>query len=249
MRQNLWERIERFKKDCIKLVGSSNNAASFFCRNFHFFVVFYYYRGRWFLLKEITTKQKVTQAASSLFFQKGFDGTSVRDIAYKADVNVSLISYYFKSKQGLLEHAVIHYYESYLEMMEENIIAYEKKEALDSLKHLIYKMIEFRLEQFQFSAFIHRELLLDSTFVREMSVTYLAKENHLLSNIFYTFLPEEKKKNRRFLYMQLKGMMMSPFSQKIEWDTTLFDQFGRTQFVKQYVSVIESWLDYLKMIE
>src|SRR5699024_11562259 len=79
----------------------------------------------------MSTKQRVIHAASTLFFQKGFDGTSVRDIAYKADVNVSLISYYFKGKQGLLEHAVIHYYESYLEMMEENIHAYQKESTLD----------------------------------------------------------------------------------------------------------------------
>src|SRR5699024_5375713 len=157
-------------------------------------------KGRRLCLEEMSTKQKVIHAASTLFFQKGFDGTSVRDIAYKADVNVSLISYYFKGKQGILEHAVIHYYESYLAMMEENIHAYQKEAILDCLINLVYNMIYFRLEHYQLSAFIDRELLVDSTFVREMSVTYLAKDNHLLSSLFYHFLPESKRKSRRMLY-------------------------------------------------
>lgn len=206
-------------------------------------------KGRRLCLEEMSTKQKVIQAASTLFFQKGFDGSSVRDIAHKADVNVSLISYYFKGKQGLLEHAVIHYYESYLEMMEENINAYQKESTLDCLKNLVFNMIYFRLEHYQLSAFIHRELLLDSTFVREMSVTYLAKENHLLSNLFYHFLPKSKRKSQRMLYMQLQGMIMSPFNLKIEWDTTLLDEYGRTQFVRQYTNELNEWLDFLKTFE
>src|SRR5699024_3554127 len=114
----------------------------------------------------MSTKQRVIHAACTLFFQKGFVGTSVRDISYRAYVTLSLIRYYFKGKQGLLEHAVIHYYESYLEMMEENIHACQKESTLDCLNILVFDMIYFRLEHYQLSAFIHRELLLDSTFVR-----------------------------------------------------------------------------------
>ncbi len=64
------------------------------------------------------TKQKITRIASSLFYQKGFQGTSVRDIAKEADVNLSAISYYFKGKQGLLEHTVTSYFEDYLAVLE-----------------------------------------------------------------------------------------------------------------------------------
>lgn len=41
--------------------------------------------------------------AEQLFAKKGFAGTSVRDIAQAADVNVSMISYYFGSKEKLIE--------------------------------------------------------------------------------------------------------------------------------------------------
>lgn len=42
-------------------------------------------------------------AAVKLFAENGFETTSVRDIAKAADVNVAMISYYFGSKEKLLE--------------------------------------------------------------------------------------------------------------------------------------------------
>ncbi len=45
----------------------------------------------------------ILDVAERLFAAHGFDGTSVRDIAKEADVNVAMISYYFGSKDKLLE--------------------------------------------------------------------------------------------------------------------------------------------------
>tara|TARA_R110002050_G_scaffold109799_4_gene221515 strand:+ start:12189 stop:12782 length:594 start_codon:yes stop_codon:yes gene_type:complete len=47
------------------------------------------------------TKDKVLEAAHSLFEQKGFDGVSMRDIASEAKVNKGLLHYYFKSKHAI----------------------------------------------------------------------------------------------------------------------------------------------------
>ena len=45
---------------------------------------------------------KIMEAAEELFAEKGFSGTSVRDIADAADVNVAMISYYFGSKEKMV---------------------------------------------------------------------------------------------------------------------------------------------------
>lgn len=53
---------------------------------------------------EFNEKQELIMlAAEKLFANKGFDGTSVRDIADEANVNVAMISYYFGSKEKLME--------------------------------------------------------------------------------------------------------------------------------------------------
>lgn len=46
---------------------------------------------------------QIIATAERLFSNKGFDGTSVRDIADEAGVNIAMISYYFGSKEKLME--------------------------------------------------------------------------------------------------------------------------------------------------
>lgn len=50
---------------------------------------------------------EILQVAEKLFSEHGFDGTSVRDIAKEANINIAMISYYFGSKEKLLEALII----------------------------------------------------------------------------------------------------------------------------------------------
>jgi len=48
------------------------------------------------------SRSKILNASAELFVKNGYDGTSVRQIAKEAGVNIAMISYYFKSKEGVL---------------------------------------------------------------------------------------------------------------------------------------------------
>ena len=53
---------------------------------------------------EFNEKQvQIIETAERLFADRGFDGTSVRDIAEEAGINIAMISYYFGSKEKLME--------------------------------------------------------------------------------------------------------------------------------------------------
>lgn len=49
----------------------------------------------------VDARQTLIQAAKKLFARKGLSATTIRDIATEANLNSSLISYYFKGKTGL----------------------------------------------------------------------------------------------------------------------------------------------------
>ncbi|MDP4217388.1 MAG: TetR family transcriptional regulator [Bacteroidota bacterium] len=51
-------------------------------------------------------REHILVVAEALFGENGFDGTSVRDIANSAGVNLAMISYYFGSKEKLLESLI-----------------------------------------------------------------------------------------------------------------------------------------------
>jgi TetR/AcrR family transcriptional regulator len=53
------------------------------------------------MTKSKSTEQKIFDAATELFLEKGVDRTSVREIAAKAEINLALMNYYFRSKENL----------------------------------------------------------------------------------------------------------------------------------------------------
>lgn len=77
-------------------------------------------------------------AAEELFADKGFEGTSVRDIAHKAGVNIAMISYYFGSKEKLFE-ALIEYRSAYTTGILEEL---RQDQSLTPMEKM-YKLIEF----------------------------------------------------------------------------------------------------------
>jgi AcrR family transcriptional regulator len=54
------------------------------------------------------TRRRILETALALFSAGGFEGTSTRDIAERAGVNLPAIQYYFGSKEGLYRAAIAH---------------------------------------------------------------------------------------------------------------------------------------------
>lgn len=68
-------------------------------------------------LKQDARKQLLA-AARHLFARQGLSGTSIRDIAQAADLNSSLISYYFDGKEGLYRACIEEIAQASLQMTE-----------------------------------------------------------------------------------------------------------------------------------
>ncbi len=92
---------------------------------------------------DLNQKQiEILETAEKLFADNGFDGTSVRQISKVADINIAMISYYFGSKEKLLE-ALLIYRMSDFRMQLESVISKNKPhlEILDDIISLIIKRI------------------------------------------------------------------------------------------------------------
>ncbi len=69
----------------------------------------------------LSPKEKILQTAVELFARKGFDGTSVDEIARLAQVNKAMIYYYFSSKDELLSFIIrksIHDFNTIIDKMD-----------------------------------------------------------------------------------------------------------------------------------
>lgn len=69
--------------------------------------------------KAIETKRVITQAALELFFERGYEGTTVRMIQRRANMEVGSFYYHFLSKDEALGAALDLFFEGYEENMRE----------------------------------------------------------------------------------------------------------------------------------
>jgi len=100
---------------------------------------------------------QILQVAETLFAEKGFDGTSIRNIAKEAKINVAMVSYYFGSKERLLESLIL-FRTTDLKFQIENLLA-ESLEPIEKINKLIEIYINrincnkgiYRILHFEFS--------------------------------------------------------------------------------------------------
>lgn len=105
---------------------------------------------------------QIVDAAEHLFAEKGFHGTSVRDIAEKAQVNLAMISYYFGSKDQLLE-AMFEYKSNLMATQLEVLVHQSNSEPLEIIYSLIEHYIDKVLQQQPFHKIMVREQVVPST--------------------------------------------------------------------------------------
>jgi AcrR family transcriptional regulator len=106
-------------------------------------------------------KEQITREAIELFAKKGFEGTSIRDIASNAGVNIAMINYYFGSKEKLFESLL----ENKAAYTRDILSAIAKDPALKEIEK-IEKIIEGYVTRLfggrVFHRMIHQEMMLSN---------------------------------------------------------------------------------------
>ncbi len=99
--------------------------------------------------KDENSKTRILEAATTLFAKKGFDGTSIREICKKAEVNLCMISYYWGGKQELYQGIIDDLLEKQVEYSK-NFLNLNKspqemsvKECTDLLMTISEKFVDF----------------------------------------------------------------------------------------------------------
>lgn len=89
------------------------------------------------------TKEKILYHANALFVKKGFNGTSMRDIAGAAGLSQSMISHHFGCKQDLWNKIQATHFDDYVQQLGECDLSSCGKAYRDELLCFIDKRIEY----------------------------------------------------------------------------------------------------------
>ncbi|NCX96307.1 MAG: TetR/AcrR family transcriptional regulator [Chitinophagia bacterium] len=116
----------------------------------------------------------IINAAEALFAEQGFVGTSVRDIAQKADVNIAMISYYFGSKEKLME-AVFQLKSEKIKLKVDSLLADDSLFPIQK----VHALIDDYLARFCKHQIFHRIILREKLAENETSIGTLLMEMRL----------------------------------------------------------------------
>ncbi len=105
-------------------------------------------------------KQHIINAAIELFAEKGFEGSSIRELAAKAHVNVAMVNYYFGSKDKLFE-TIVEYRASFMRGKLDEIEADKNLTEIEKIDAIIEHYVEKIFSQPSFHRVMHQELLKD----------------------------------------------------------------------------------------
>jgi AcrR family transcriptional regulator len=107
----------------------------------------------------IDKKSHIIETAMELFAEKGFEGTSIRDIAARADVNVAMVNYYFGSKEKLFESMVIQK-AAYTKDVLEEIVNNKQLFEIEKLDQIIDNYVLRLFTNRKFHRVIYHEMML-----------------------------------------------------------------------------------------
>jgi len=194
-------------------------------------------------LKEDTTgcgsdrsvQDRLLDAAEELFCEKGFDGTSVRDLAAKAGCNIASVNYYFGGKEKLY----LEVWRRHLAGMRDMRIASVERVMSDTiskptLEGLLRSYSRAFLEplvegekSFRFIRLMAREMvdrhLPKGIFVEEMILPVMVALQKALMQI----CPGLKEEEARLTILSIVGQLMHVIAAK-----TMFEQVGGPQVPK-----------------
>jgi AcrR family transcriptional regulator len=114
---------------------------------------------------------QIIRTAEKLFAQKGYDGTSVRDIAEEAGVNGAMISYYFGSKEGLIK-ALFEERTADTALQVENLLRDTRLSPWQKVALLIDSYVDRIADKVQF----HKIMLYEQMFEKNTVLTKLLNE-------------------------------------------------------------------------
>ncbi|MCQ2607811.1 MAG: TetR/AcrR family transcriptional regulator [Bacteroidales bacterium] len=145
-------------------------------------------------MKNSETEQKIKNAASIVFKQKGFKEARTRDIAEQAGVNLALINYYYKSKEALFN-----------EIMTESILTFkqslckyindETTTAQEKITIIVNNYLSLLQQEPNLPIFLVKELYNSSELLNKIKPEEVLKNSLLQKQLQEMGKTNEKKKN------------------------------------------------------
>jgi AcrR family transcriptional regulator len=159
---------------------------------------------------DISTEEKIKEAARKVFTQKGYSATRTRDIAEAAGINLALLNYYFRSKQKLFEFVMVEKMQKFFSVLIP--ILYDDSTTLESkVGSISTNYIDLILANPDLPFFILSEARNNPDLIFKVA----QRKDFLLNSVFIKQIKEKRPDiNPLHFMVSLLGMCVFPFVMK-----------------------------------
>lgn len=164
-------------------------------------------------IAEVTTEEKIKEAAKAVFTRKGYAATTVRDISAEADINLSLVNYYFRSKEKLFQLIMTETIQQLFDQIQP-VVNNDNTTLGEKIDLLVGYYIDMILQNPDFPFFMVNEVMSGSVEspmvnnIKNVQGSVFAKQVHALkAEGRFDFEPVH-------IMMNLMGMILFPFLSK-----------------------------------
>lgn len=123
-------------------------------------------------------KSHILNMAMELFAEKGFEGSSIRDLAARAGVNVAMVNYYFGSKEKLFE-SLVEQKASYTRGVLDEIVKNSALSYIEKIDAVIDTYVTRLFSHRTFHRVIHQEMMLNQRESLQQSIVDIIFPNTL----------------------------------------------------------------------
>jgi AcrR family transcriptional regulator len=200
---------------------------------------------------DITTEEKIKQAAKIVFQKKGFSATRTRDIAEEAGINLALLNYYFRSKEKLFGIIMEESLRDFLQSLT-SVIGDESTSLKEKIPLIVDRYISMLLANRNMPIFIlseihqnpdlliekfHiKEIMMKSALVRQFQEA-VAKGEIAQMNVFQLII--------NIMGLVIFPFMAAPMLKKIgDLDETQF-----IELIMQRKQLIPSWIEAILSVK
>jgi len=139
---------------------------------------------------KIAAKKRIFDAAVSLFARKGYAAVGIREIAKNADVNISMINYYFDGKTGILKEIINECYDRYYSTILDT--GSEKTPLEKRVKYLTYNMVRFFRENTELAIVAFSTIPVDIPEIIDLKIKWIESKREA-TNTWFTTLGMDMK--------------------------------------------------------
>ncbi len=183
--------------------------------------------------KLVNPKQRILKTASRLFAHKGYGVVGIREIAREANVNISMISYYFDGKMGILKAILSDFFAKYVAILEETIN--ENRSPEECLRETVRQIVYLIKENEQAALVLFAQMPLDAPEITEMKLEKIKIIFNYYSGLFHRFGVDPQKHPQTmaiigpaFVSMAFSNFLIKPLSSRlfpVEYDDDFYEHY------------------------